>query len=564
MLVILRRYQKYTLIVVAVVIIITFVFWGSQTSDDPAHRRRPSPGKIYGKDVSFNDFMRAYWGVYLGYMLQTGQSPDTNNRRVAAQLEQMAWMRMLQVRKVEELGLYVPMDRAIEFIQQSPAFRTKAGFDTERYKQFIRGRLPGLRMTENDLLKIASEQLAIDQLKDIIASTAKVTNLEVRNAFSDAGQKVAVTVVAFNSTNYTAAVKLTDKDIEDYFNKNKETYRIPDRAKVRYLKLNVDKFLPKVTVTDAEIKDRYEKEKETFTDLATKKPKPLDAVRDEIRKAIATPRAMNLVREQAEKINDEVLPDPRNPQEKRPDLATVAQKHGLALADTDFFSEKDELKYASTPNFQRAALSLSSDSPYEMVGSPDGAYLLQFVARKPSELPALAAVRTKVVADLTRERALELCRKDGREKRDKFKPDLAALKPGEKPKTSLEALAATAGLKAVTPAPFSIEDSPAGLPYVGLVQRACVSLAPGELSDFVETAEGGFIVQLKQRTVPDEKELAKQDPAIRNRLLYGEKYFGFGQPGKRDVAFNTWLEIQAREANIQPVRQPGRGEEEEQ
>ncbi|MBI5396947.1 MAG: SurA N-terminal domain-containing protein, partial [Verrucomicrobia bacterium] len=437
-----RRYQKVIWSVLAVIVIITFVFWGSQTGDDPAQRRRPSPGKIFGKAVSFNDFMRAYWGVYLGYFLQTGQSPDTNNRRVAAQLEQMAWMRMLQVRKVEELGLYVPMDRAIEFIQQSPAFRNKAGFDAERYKQFIHGRLPGLRLTENDLLNIAREQLAIDQLKDIIASTAKVTNLEVRNAFADAGQKVAVAVVAFNSTNYTAAVKLTDKDIEDYFNKSKETYRIPDRAKVRYLKLGVDNFLPKVTVTDAEVKDRYEKEKEAFTDPATKKTKPLDAVRDEIRKAIATPRAMNLVREQAEKINDEVLPDPRNPQEKRPDLATVAQKHGLALATTDFFSEKEELKYASTPNFQRAALSLNTDSPYEMVGAPDGAYLLQFVARKPSELPALAAVRGKVIADLTRERALELCRKDGREKHDKFKPDLTPIKPGQKPKTSLETLAA--------------------------------------------------------------------------------------------------------------------------
>lgn len=563
MLVILRRYQKYILMVVAVVVIVTFVFWGSQTGDDSARIKRQSPGQIYGSAVSHHDFTGAYWGVYLGYFLQSGQSPDTSNRRVDAQLQQMAWLRLVQLRKVEELGLYVPVERAIEFIQQSPAFRSKAGFEADRYKQFIHGRLPGLRLAEKDLIRIAREQLAIEQLKDIVSSTAKVTQLEVRNAYSDAGQKIGVAVVAFNATNYTAQVRLADKDIEDYFNKNKETYRIPDRVKVRYVKISVDGFLPKVTVTDAEIKDRYEKEKETFTDPATQKPKPLEAVREEIRKAIATPRAMNLVRELAEKINDEILPDPRNPQEKRPDLAAAAQKHGLALADTDFFAEKDELKYASTPNFQRAALSLGGDSPYEVVNAPDGAYLLQFVARKPSELPVLAAVRAKVVADLTRERALELCRKDGREQRDKFKPELTAIKPGETAKTSLEKLAAAAGLKAVTPAPFSLEDSPAGLPYAGLVQRACVSLAPGELSDFVETAEGGFIVQLKQRIVPDEKALAKQEPAIRNRLLYGERFFGFGQPGKRDIAFETWLGKQAQEANIQPARQPGRGDEEE-
>lgn len=559
MLVFLRRYQKVILAVTAVVVIITFVFWGSQTGDDSQRAQRPSPGRIYGKSVSFNDFMRHYWAVYLGYYLQTGQRPD-NDRRVSAQLEQQTWLRMVLERKTEELGLYVPEARAIQHIQQMPAFQDKGRFDPERYKQFIGGLLPSIRLTEQDLIRIVRQQLAIDQLRDIIASTAKITPLKVRNSYQESGEKLSVAVVVFSATNYAARVKLADKEIQEHFDKHKETYRIPDRVKVRYVKLSVDNFLPKAQVSDAEIKERYDKVKESLVDPKTNKPKPLEAVRDDLRKEIARPRAMNLVRELAEKINDEVLPDPRNPQEKRPDLATVAKQHGLAMADSDFFSESDELPYVSAPNFQRVALSLSSDSPYELVGAPDGVYMLQFVARKPSELPALAAVRAKAVEDLTRQRAMDLCRKDGQEKQEKFK---TAITTAGKDKPALEKLAADAGLKAVLPKPFTIEDSPEDLQYVSLVQRACVSLAPGELSDFIQTAEGGLIVQLKQRTPPDEKRLAEQEAEIRRKLLHGERFFGFGRPGERDLAFNTWVEVQARQADIQPARQAGRDEPEE-
>ncbi|MFA5191208.1 MAG: hypothetical protein WC740_10795, partial [Verrucomicrobiia bacterium] len=88
-------------------------------------------------------------------------------------------------------------------------------------------------------------------------------------------------------------------------------------------------------------------------------------------------------------------------------------------------------------------------------------------------------------------------------------------------------------------------------------------LAPGELSEFVDTAVGGLVVQVKQRKPADPKKLAAEEKSLRHRLLFGERFFGYGQPGQRDLAFNSWIEIEARNANIEPVRQQGAQPEEQ-
>jgi peptidyl-prolyl cis-trans isomerase D len=556
MLHIFRRHQKIIWAVIAVVVIITFVFWGSQTGGGgPGGRLQRGPaGRMNGKVIPYAEFDHHLRAVCLIYYLRQGQMIDRRHRE--EELQVPTWQRLFMARKAQEMGIYVPEDSAAGYIRDLPVFQNNGGFDPERYKRFTNAILPQWGVSEDDFIAMVAEQLAIDKLHDIVVSTAKVTPLDVRQTYNEANEKISIAVVEFEATNYLAQVKLTDKEIREEFDKNKEAYRIPDRVKVRYLKLSLDDYLPKVKVTDAEIKERYDKEKEAFTDPKTKQAQPLDAVRDDLRKEIARPRAMRMVNEAASQINDAVLPDPRNPAEKKPDLATVVQQRGLALATTDFFSEKDELKYISAPKFQRAALTLSADSPYELVPAPDGVYFIQFVARKPSELPAFDAARPKVVEYLTKERSQELARKDGREKYAKFK---AAIDAAAKPKPALDQLAAAAGLKAVTPPEFTLATAPRELPYRRLVLSACTFLAPGELSEFVDTGAGGLLVQVKQRAPADPKKLADEEKSLHQRLLFGENFFGYGRPGERELAFNAWLDSEARNANIEPTRQPGEG-----
>ncbi|MBM3889659.1 MAG: hypothetical protein FJ388_11110 [Verrucomicrobia bacterium] len=560
MLHIFRRHQKVIFAVLAVVVIITFVFWGAMTGEEGRRQARMvSPGKMYGKAVAPEDWMNAQRAIALFHYFRTGQIVDF--RRSGQEMERAAWLSLLQRHKARALGLHVPQERAVEFIQQLAMFQKEERFEPGLYRRFVKETLPWFGLDEEDFLEVIREQLAVDQLREVVASTAKVTSLDVRQDYQETNDKLTIAIATFNSSNYVAQVKLTDKDIQEDFEKNKENYRIPDRVKVRYLKLSADAFLPKVEVTGQEIKDRYEKHKAAFTDPKTKAVKPLEAVRADLRREIALPKAMKLATDLADRVREEVLPDPRYPDQKRPDIQTVAKQHGLALADTDFFSAKDELKFASG-GFQKAALSLSPDDPCKTAKGPDCVYVISFVERKPSELPKLEAARTQVAEDLARRRAFDLACKDGQEKRDKFRAALQPLVSGSgapaKPNTTLELLATAAGVKVLTPPAFAASDPPRDLPYARLVVEACQSLAPGELSDFIETAEGGLLVQLKQRAPADTKKLAEQEKTMRERLLRGDQFrmLGFGEPGRRELAINAWINVLAREANIETARAP--------
>ncbi|MCX7825489.1 MAG: peptidyl-prolyl cis-trans isomerase [Verrucomicrobiae bacterium] len=522
-------------------VIIAFVFWGPQVGRG-GRLRGQSPGKIQGQPVSLQEFEQARRAVLFLHYLRSGEIADA--RQASRQLDRLAWLRLVELRQVRRMGLRVPEERVAEFIRELPLFQERGRFSPERYRQFVQATLPLLRMNEAEFHATIAEQRATDMMRDIVASTAKVTPLEARQVYDQAHQMITVSVVYFSATNYLGRVQLAVGDIEDEFNKNAAAYRIPPRVKVRYIKIAADAFLSTVRVTEEEIAERYERDKAAFTDPKTQVVKPIDAVRDDLRRQIAMARAVRQARELAEKINDEVLSAPP------PDLSAAARRHGLAAAETDFFSERDELKAITAPDFQAAALSLSAENPYEMVPAPDGAYLLQFLASKPSELPPLSAARPQVVENLTRRKAVELARQDGREKHDAWKTALASAATQQ----SLEQLAASAGLKAATPPAFEPAEPPRDLRHVRHILTAALSLAPGELSDLMETPDGALLAQLKQRKPADPARFAAQERELRDGLHYGARFRNATRRGQRDIAVATWLELQSRLANIEPAK----------
>ncbi|MBM3889660.1 MAG: hypothetical protein FJ388_11115, partial [Verrucomicrobia bacterium] len=282
-------------------IIIAFVFWGPQIGRG-GRLRGQSPGKIQGQPVSLNEFEQARRAVVFLYHLRSGEIVDAQG--ASRQLDRLTWLRLVELRQVRQMGLRVPEERVAEFIRDLPLFQDRGRFSPERYRQFVQATLPLLHMDEAEFHAAIADQRATDMMRDIVASTAKVTPLEVRQVYDQAHELIAVSVAYFSATNYAGRVQLGESDIQDEFNKNPDAYRIPPRVKVRYIKIAADDFLAKVRVTDEEIHERYERDKAAFTDPKTKAVKPLDAIRDDLRRQIAMSRAVRQAQELAEKIND--------------------------------------------------------------------------------------------------------------------------------------------------------------------------------------------------------------------------------------------------------------------
>ena len=93
--------------VIIVVVIISFVFWGSQSSRMDGRSGRVSFGTMNGEAVTQENFRKAQREIYLRYYLSTGEWPDTDGKRTGFELEQQTYFRLLLIQKQEQLGIHV-------------------------------------------------------------------------------------------------------------------------------------------------------------------------------------------------------------------------------------------------------------------------------------------------------------------------------------------------------------------------------------------------------------------------------------------------------------------------
>lgn len=107
------------------------------------------------------------------------------------------------------------------------------------------------------------------------------------------------------------------------------------------------------------------------------------------------------------------------------------------------------------------------------------------------------------------------------------------------------------GLKAEKVEPFTLADDvdakkPAEKPKnesldMAAIKNVAAELQPGDVSDFFPLADGGIIVLLEKRELPDPAKYQEGKARFEERYLRA----------KREVAFNEWLRDRQRAADVQ-------------
>jgi parvulin-like peptidyl-prolyl isomerase len=162
--------------------------------------------------------------------------------------------------------------------------------------------------------------------------------------------------------------------------------------------------------------------------------------------------------------------------------------------------------------FTRIAFQLTPQEPIvpEPVTGEDGVYVLAFKRRIPSELQPLDSIRDQVTKDFTSREGFRLMREAATEFLSKATNVVAS--GGQ-----LEPIAQQSGLQVVDLGPVLREGREAitNLPPVvdsGALRSAAADLKPGQLSSFVPTGNGGFIVLLEKTVPPGEEEIKEELP----------------------------------------------------
>ncbi|MDR3456027.1 MAG: SurA N-terminal domain-containing protein [Verrucomicrobiae bacterium] len=552
-----RKHSSWLWWLIAGLTIISFVvFMGS----GPGRSRGGSGaggsyGTIYGHELSAEEVGQARRDFDLVYFVNSGEWPERNHNITADQLEQQTYLNLMFAQKAKALGVVIPEDAVADAASQilhSQALSRAVGAAGQAVPmdKFLEYVLKPKGYTAADFEHSIRSQLIVEQLRLTLGlSGSLVTPQEAALLYDYEHREVHAQAVFFSVSNYLGAVTVTPAAVGQFFTNNMAYYRLPDRVQVNYVWFNVTNYLDAAkaelakTNFDQSVENAY---KQYATAPEFKDAKTPEEAKAKIREVLIRQRAL---REAASKANEFkkalYAMDPPKPE----NIPTLAKQFGITSRLSEPFAEGSQPdEFANAPGVIRTAFALNADSPFsDLIGSEDGVYMIGLGNQLPSTAPSFVDIRARVEQDFRTQSALSLANRAGTNFYITASVQMAA------GKTFAQAAVAEAQTPVVL-SPFS--QSSAEVPEAGEhadareLKQAAFSTAPGHISRFMPTADGGFVLYLQKIESVDTSKSVAELTAYTSQI----------RRGRENEAFNIWVNTEAsRELHSIPAfqKQPG-------
>lgn len=143
-----------------------------------------------------------------------------------------------------------------KMITQMPEFQTDGQFDPQLFVQGIRN----IGHTPASFRVLLRDDVVVNQLRNGIAATSFVTEKEVTQVVALSRQTRDFSWVRIPLGDLTESMAVSDQEIEQYYEENKQTYLTEEKVAVEYIDLKVSDIAETVIVGEDEVKQQYEQE----------------------------------------------------------------------------------------------------------------------------------------------------------------------------------------------------------------------------------------------------------------------------------------------------------------
>jgi len=367
-------------------------------------------------------------------------------------LTQRAIQQLIQQAEVtyegERLGLNVS-DKEVQDELQSPPYKQTFFPDgkwigTDKYREILQ---------QNDLTVERFEQeLKLDMLRrkvfSIVAANATVPESAVEQAYKDKNTKVKFQYALIKLADIQKTIKPTDGELKSYFKVNQARYQnaLPEKRAIKYFVLNDKDVANQITIDPAEIERYYNEHQDSYRVperakvrhilIETPKPGP-DGKVDQ--------KGVDEARAKAEDVLKQV--------KAGGDFAALAKKYSQDPGSKDNGGELGWIvKGQTVAEFEKVAFSQSKGQISDLVQTQFGFHIIQTEDKEDAHLKPLAEVKDDIEKTLKQEKLSALLNKTGTEAEDFAK------------KQGLEQAAAKYGAHIVPSNPVARTDS---LPGIG-------------------------------------------------------------------------------------------------
>ena len=178
-----------------------------------------------------------------------------------------------------EQGYLAAPEQIFDKLKTYEAFKEDGEFSAERYKEVLAAQRINGDAFENDL----SRDIASQQIRTGISTSAFLTEKEKVTLAALQNQKREVGYFDISVKPYSKLIKVSDDEIQSYYEKNSQLYLTAEKVQLEYVELNMDNVAALQEVSDEKIKQHYESSPESYMakDEVTVKKK-LSALRKKI------------------------------------------------------------------------------------------------------------------------------------------------------------------------------------------------------------------------------------------------------------------------------------------
>jgi hypothetical protein len=501
----LRKHRTWLLIVIAI-LSIPFIFY-FVSKPDYGRMRADEFALVYGRTISMTearrdarlfDLSRAL-GMTTFLQDLTGRSePDPQGQAYGQFILNLQILR----HEAARLGSQPPAADVIERVRDLEPFRGPAGFDMNKYNEFVENVLAPNGQTEAQLEEIVRDELALERIKQLVATGVSVSDAESKEDFEKGYSKLFVSVLRFSAADFAKDVKITDEDIRKYYEAHKAELKSPEKRKLDFVSLTLSDEQKKLTG-----KERID--------------------------------ALQKLADRANDFTQALL-------EKGADFNQVAAKFQLAVQTTnEFAGAAPDPQLQVDPKLSGAAFRLTRQEPIsDPIQAADGFYVLHLAGIVEARPLSLEEAKPQITEAIKSTRGRELMMTKANEVAQQLRQALASGGP-------VEAAAQKVGVKSENLPPFSLfddsvkpEPQQTESPDLIMIKNAVAELEPGGVSDVFPSEQGATLAVLERREPPDEKKFAESKSAFEQRYLRN----------MRTIAFHEWLRERQRDAGLLPTQ----------
>lgn len=462
-------------------VVVTFVLLYVPSFFDPLAGTGANPNDavatVDGRRITVGTFQRLYQQQMMSVQQAYG-GQLTNDMIQQLGIPQRVVQQMIDeeamIVEAERLGLTVTDAELRERILRMPGFQQDGQFiGDERYRQVLQMQRPPLRASEFE--EQLRKSLLAEKLQAAVTGWVHVPDSEVEAEYKQRNEKVKLEMAVLQADAFRAGITPTDAEISAHFAANQESYREPEKRRVRYISIDAEALRTGMTATAAEVEARYRDNMAMFSTPEQVRASHILFKTDG--KDEAT------VRKAAEAVLAKVGAGE--------DFAALAKQYSEDSSaanggDLDFFAREAMVK-----EFSDAAFGQDVGEVSGLVKSQFGFHIIKTTDRRPASTRTLADVRAQLEDQIKLEKA---------QVEAQSVADQAAREIDDP--SDLDRVAQARGLTVGDSGLFSREEPLAGLGFAPAVSASAFTLEQGKVSGQLRTNQGFAFIALVEIAPP--------------------------------------------------------------